>query len=69
PPDTARLVGTRVEGEETELHYAVGDARVVYELRGGRLRLVDWEGGGRRMVVELSSEREGGLPSEATYRD
>lgn len=69
PPDSAELAGTRVESDVTELHYRVGETRLVYELRGSALRLVDWEGPRRRMVVELSEETERGLPREATYRD
>lgn len=69
PPETATLAGTRVEGETVELHYGDGDERLVYELEGGRLRLVDLEGGSGRLVVELEGAAAGGLPREAVYRD
>lgn len=69
PPDDAVLVGTRETDEESELHYDVRDSRLRYVLRGGLLRAVYWDGGGRRMVVELSGSADARLPREAVYRD
>lgn len=68
PPDGATLAGTRVRDGRAELYYARGDEQLIYHLENGRLRRVSWEGGGRRMDVELTG-RTAGLPREAVYRD
>lgn len=68
PPEDAVLAGTRVEGDVTELHYAVARDRLVYVLRSGRLRSAEWEGPGRRMTVQLEGAM-GGLPGTAVYRE
>lgn len=69
PPSDAILVGTRVEGDRTELHYTVGESRLRYTLEGGRLRGTRWDGGGRRMAVDLEGTMEPEVPSRAHYRD
>lgn len=68
PPDDAELVGTRQVGDELELHYAVGESRLLYVLEAARLRLVEWRGAGRHMIVELGAAVDG-MPAAATYRD
>lgn len=68
PPEDAELRGTRQNGDELELHYAVDGSRLLYVLRGPRLRLVEWRGGGRHMVVELEAAADG-MPVAAAYRD
>jgi hypothetical protein len=69
PPADAVLVGTREQGGRSELYYRVDDSTLRYVLEAGRLRDVRWEGGGRRMVVELRGQGGFGLPAQATYRD
>lgn len=69
PPDRAELVGTRTTAGGAQLHYDVDDSRLRYVLEGSRLRSVHWDGGGRRMVVELSGAADAALPREAVYRD
>jgi hypothetical protein len=68
PPDGAMLLGTREEAAELELVYGVADSRLRYTVQAGRLRLAEWRGGGRRMVVELRGGT-GGLPEVSFYRD
>lgn len=68
PPDGATLLGTREEAGHLELVYQVADSRLRYALEEGRLRMVEWRGGGRRMVVELR-DGTGGLPEVSFYRD
>ena len=68
PPDGAVLLGTRDADGEVELHYDVDGSRLLYVLRDGRLRSVDWRGRGRRMVVELTGAGNR-LPAQASYRD
>jgi hypothetical protein len=68
PPDGAMLLGTRDEAAELELVYGVADSRLRYTVQAGRLRLAEWRGGGRRMVVELRGGT-GGLPEVSFYRD
>ena len=68
PPEDAQLVGTRQDGDALELHYAVGESRLLYILRDLRLRLVEWRGAGRHMVVELDGAANG-VPATAAYRD
>jgi hypothetical protein len=69
PPDAAVLVGTRQEGDRSELYYDVDGSTLRYVLEGGRLRDVRWDGRGRRMVVELRGDGTHRLPAQATYRD
>lgn len=68
PPAGSRLAGTRSDGGRAELHYEAEGARLVYRLRDGVLRDATWEGGSRRMTVELSG-RTNGVPREAIFRD
>lgn len=69
PPREAVLVGTRVTPERTELYYDVGESRLRYTLVDGRLGNARWDGGGRRMAVDLSGVVEPGLPRQAFFRD
>lgn len=69
PPDEARLVGTTVAEDRTELYYDVGGSRLRYTLVEGRLRSATWRGEGRQMALELSDAVEHDLPVSALYRD
>jgi hypothetical protein len=69
PPDGALLVGTREQGDRTELYFEVDGGSVWYILERTRLRSVRWEAPGRRMTVELRGESAHRLPSQAVYRD
>lgn len=68
PPANAELLGTRVEGSETELHYGVDGSRILYVLTGSGLRSAEWWGAGRRMRVALEGDGAT-LPARAMYRD
>lgn len=69
PPESAVLVGTRVNPDRTELYYDVAESRLRYTLRGGRLSSARWDGPGRRMALELTGSIEPGLPAGAYFRD
>lgn len=70
PPEGARLVATRRDGNALELDYAAEDEKWRYRFIEGRLRRVEWtaDRGGRR-TVELDGTAAHGLPGKAVYKD
>ncbi len=69
PPAGARLSGTARDQDRIRLTYVLGDERLRYELQGGRLREVRWDGRRRRLSVALEGRTGYGTPEQAVFRD
>jgi hypothetical protein len=69
PPEDARLVRARRDGNTTELEYERAGEQWTFRLEGDDLRHAEANGPGGRRTVELSGTGAHGLPQRAVYRD